>query len=222
MNCEKIFNDPRVVKVENEIVDLWENGNHWTPEGETRMQKLLHERWLILRDFNEYDDEMAHLLTSFNERLKSALTTLFERAQRVYDEYMSRDDCWGKWEITGKCFLDFEYPTGHPVQSERAKNVWDVLTTGGFEGLYDRGVTFELLWRKSDPEPRTLNEVLYLSEELDNWNIEGVDREWSSNMHLVYAFHNLYTHLSFSLYDLLWVREFNLEINLNFDDNLRL
>ena len=221
MNTEKIFNDPQVVKVEDEIVDLWENGKHWTSEGEKQMQELLRERWTLLYRFNEYDEEMAQLLTAFNERLKSALTKLYERTQQVYEEYMVRDDYWGDFEVTGKCFLGYDYSTSNPIQSERAQTIWEVLVHGGFESLYNSGVTHELRWRKGNRE-RSLTEVLYLSEELDNWNIECLDREWSSKMQLIYPFHNLYTHLPFSLYDLLWVHEFNIEININFDGDVSL
>ena len=34
-----------------------------------------------------------------------------------------------------------------------------------------------------------------------------------------YAFHNLFSHLDFSIYDLLWVRDFNIEIHLAYDYN---
>ena len=220
MNVEKIFSDPEVVKVENEIVDLWENGRHWTPEGTKQMKELIRKRWLVLRDFNEYDYETAQLLTTFNERLKSALTTLYGRTQKVYEEYMARDDYWGEFEVTGKCFLGYEYPVAHPVQSERAHGVREVLSDGGFEGLYDSGVTNELIWRK-DLRERSLNQVLYLSDESDNWN-ECLNREWSSHMNLIFPFHYLYTDLHFGLYDLLWVQEFSLEINVQFYGDLKL
>ena len=36
-------------------------------------------------------------------------------------------------------------------------------------------------------------------------------------MHLVYAFFNLYNHTSFSIFDLLWVRNFNIEITVETD-----
>lgn len=50
--------------------------------------------------------------------------------------------------------------------------------------------------------------------ENDNWN-EGLDREWSKDMHLIQPFHNLYDHCYFSLYDLIYVREFNLEVHVD-------
>lgn len=67
-----------------------------------------------------------------------------------------------------------------------------------------------------DPKIESENELLYLNEELDNWN-EGLDMEMTKDMHLTYAFHNLFSHLDFSIFDLLWVRDFNIEIHVEYD-----
>ena len=58
--------------------------------------------------------------------------------------------------------------------------------------------------------------MLYLSEKTDNWN-EGLNPELTSGMHLIYSFHNLYEHTCFSIFDLLWVRDFNVEISVEYD-----
>ena len=58
--------------------------------------------------------------------------------------------------------------------------------------------------------------MLYLSEKTDNWN-EGLNPELTSDMHLIYPFHNLYEHTCFSIFDLLWVRDFNVEISVEYD-----
>ena len=39
-------------------------------------------------------------------------------------------------------------------------------------------------------------------------------------MHLVYPSHYLYDHLGFSLYDLIYVEDFNMEVNVNFENNI--
>ena len=44
--------------------------------------------------------------------------------------------------------------------------------------------------------------MLYLSEKTDNWN-EGLNPELTSDMHLIYPFHNLYEHTCFSIFDLI-------------------
>ena len=55
--------------------------------------------------------------------------------------------------------------------------------------------------------------IFYLRHEWDNHN-EGLDREMTKDMHLIYEFHNLFSHMEFSIFDLLWVRDFNIEIKV--------
>lgn len=43
-----------------------------------------------------------------------------------------------------KIYLGAEYPKRHPLQTETAKQVWDALTQGGFEPLYDDGCAWSL------------------------------------------------------------------------------
>lgn len=57
---------------------------------------------------------------------------------------------------------------------------------------------------------------MWLGEGIKNWNL-GLDLELSADLGLVYAFHNLWDHMAFSIYDLLWVREFNIEIKVEYD-----
>lgn len=58
--------------------------------------------------------------------------------------------------------------------------------------------------------------MLYLSENTDNWN-EGLDRKLTGDMHLIYPVHHLIDHTDFSIFDLLWVRDFNMEIIVESD-----
>lgn len=211
---KSVFESPQVVAIENAIVE--EYHRNLLP-GET-LQQLLRERWLMLRDFNRYDSETAKLLIGFNQALTKALTALHVKTNALYHEYMARDDYWGEFEITAKCKLGYQYPKGHPVQSERAETIWEILTQG-YVPLYDDGCSHPIRARKDLKSPM-LDELLYLSEELKNWNIESLDREWSQDMNLIWPFHNLYNHMPFSLYDLIYVRDFNLEINLTFDGDL--
>ena len=109
-------------------------------------------------------------------------------------------------------------------QTETAKQVWDALTCGGFNALYDEGCAWPLRFSKERPPEQSINEKLenWLGMEIenDNWN-EGLDREWSKDLHLIQPFHNLYDHCYFSLYDLIYVREFNLEVHVEFDDKVK-
>jgi len=44
-----------------------------------------------------------------------------------------------------------------------------------------------------------------------------LDRELTKDMHLVYPFHNLFEHMEFSIFDLLRVRDFNIEVEVDMD-----
>ena len=211
----RVFENPQVVAIEKAIVE--EYHRNLLP-GET-LQQLLRERWLLLREFNRYDSETAKLLIGLNQALTKALSTLYEKTLILYHEYMTRDDYCGEFEITAKCKLGYQYPKGHPVQSERAETIWEILTQGYVPLYDDDGCSRRIMMRKN-LSPPSLVELLYLSEELNNWNIESLDREWSQDMNLIHPFHNLYTHMPFSLFDLIYVRDFNLETNLTLDSDL--
>ena len=219
MDIKKIFEDPRVKMLEEDIAQ-WNNGCSYNDEECHVMEYLLLSRRRVLAELNVYDDDMKRLLTEFNEALRKACTELYHRVIVTYEKLSKQEEDFGELEVDGKIFLDFEYSPLHPIQTQRAKEVWDALTQG-FQKLYDDGCAWPLYIRGGEtPDgPRGLLEWLGMEDESDNWN-EGLDREWSKDMHLVQPFHNLYDHLNFSLYDLIFVREFNLEVNVKYDGNI--
>lgn len=56
----------------------------------------------------------------------------------------------------------------------------------------------------------------YLGDSLDNWN-EMLGKEITKDMRLIHPFHTLFTDMDFSIFDLLWVRDFNIEITAESD-----
>ena len=121
----------------------------------------------------------------------------------------------GRIEVVGKCFMGYEYSNIHPVQSMRAKKMWAVLngSLDDYIFLYhEDGVNrFEI--GSDDPKIESENEFLYLLTYPENWN-EGLDRELTSDLYLTFAFHDLFSHMDFSIFDLLWVRDFNIELHV--------
>ena len=91
--------------------------------------------------------------------------------------------------------------------------MWNVLNGSydEFMPLYKDGA--DLIYYSGRETIPSEKEVVYLSEETENWN-EGLDREKTKDMKLCYAFHNLYAHTTFSIFDLLWVRDFYIDINV--------
>lgn len=218
MNIQHIFQDPRIVMLEEEIARRNEHCRY-SDEEKHVMEYLLKERHRVLCHLNVYDDEMKRLLVEFNDALRKACAELYRRTNAVYQECLRREDCPGVFEVEGKIFLGYEYPALHPVRTEMAKQVWDALACGGFIALYDDGCAWALRFSR-DCQPETLEEWLGMEDPNDNWN-EGLDREWSKDLHLIHPFHNIYDHCYFSLYDLIYVRDFNLEVHMEFDDKVK-
>lgn len=223
MDIKYVFEDSRIVMLEEEMVRIDENCLY-TDEERHVMNYLLKERSNVLWHLNVYDDEMKQLLVDFNNALRNACAELYRRTMTIYQECLHRESILGDFEVEGKIFLGCEYPALHPVQTETAKQVWNALTQGGFCALYDDGCAWPLRFSREYPPEHsgyeTLEKWIGMEDENDNWN-EGLDREWSKDLHLIQPFHNLYDHCDFSLYDLIYVREFNLEVNVEFDDRIK-
>lgn len=217
MDIQQIFQDPRIIMLEKEIARRNEHCQY-TDEEKHVMKYLLKERCNVLWHLNVYNDETKRLLVDFNDALRKACAELYRRTKAVYQECLHRMDGTGTFEVEGKVFLDYEYPEQHPVQTDRAKQVWDALTCGGYCTLYDDNSTWGLRFSKEE-QPETLEEWLGIEDPNDNWN-EGLDREWSKGLHLIQPFHDLYNFCYFSLYDLIYVREFNLEVHVEFGDKV--
>ena len=107
----------------------------------------------------------------------------------------------------GNVFMSYKYSEIHPVQSIRARKMWNVLNGSydKFIPLYKDGMN-SIDFTGQETIPSEI-ETVYISEETENWN-EGLDKEKTKDMKLCYAFHNINTHTAFSIFDLLWVRDF--------------
>ena len=212
MTVQEIFNFPAVRAVEIEILNLLaETDNHSKRDMEILgVQHLLHLRKKILDGMFVMTDEYKQLLSEFNDALKEALCVMRWQTINMHNAALDAD-MYGV-ETVGKVFLNYAYPEKHPVQNMRAKKIWAVLTgsySSDYMPLYKDGVS-DLSLRETDV-CESENHTLYLSEQKENWN-EGLDREKTADMHLCYGVHNLISHNDFSIFDILWVRNFSIEI----------
>ena len=70
-----------------------------------------------------YDDEMRAMVVAFNERLRNACMELYNRVEKLADEYAQMKGLAGKLDIEGRLYLGHEYSKKHPIQTERAMDV---------------------------------------------------------------------------------------------------
>ena len=217
MTVQEIFNSTAVRCIEEQILSLYHETErkHWcNDENKKAIKSLLEVRRRILNSMFVLDEQNKQLLAEFNEAMKQQLIEMRKRAIDLYNK-VYKSDMNGRIEVVGKCFMGYGYSKIHPVQSMRAKKMWAVLN-GSLDSYMlsysDDGVCrFDI--NSDAPEIKSENEFLYLNEDLYNWN-EGLDCELTSDLHLIFAFHDLFSHLDFSIYDLLWVRDFNIEIHV--------
>ena len=220
MTVQEIFNSTAVRSVEEQILDLYHEAErkHWcNDENKKAIKSLLEVRRRLLNSMFVLDEQNKQLLAEFNEAMKQQLIEMRKRAIDLYNS-VYKPDMGGTVEVEGKCFMGYEYSKIHPVQSMRAKKMWAVLngSLDDYIFLYCEDGVNSFYINNYDSKIESENELLYLNEELDNWN-EGLDRDMTKDMHITYAFHDLFSHLDFSIYDLLWVRDFNIEIHVEYD-----
>ena len=220
MTVQEIFNTTAVRSIEVQILSLYHETerNHWyNDENKKAIRSLLDVRKQILNNMFVMDEHSKRLLADFNEAMKYQMVEMRKRAIDLYNK-VYKPDMNGHIDVIGKCFMGYEYSKIHPVQSMRAKKMWAVLNASldDYIFLYHEDGVCSLDISSDGSTIESENEFLYLNEELDNWN-EGLDREMTADMYLTYAFHNLFSHLDFSIYDLLWVRDFNVELHAEID-----
>ena len=197
MTVQEIFNTKAVQEIETEILTLQyetEKRKLFRDYEGVAIERLLGVRRNILNEYFIMDEYYKQLLCEFNEALKLQLIDMRNRTIKLFESVKD-------------------------VQTIRAKKMWAMLngTMDDFMPLYDDGAcSFEIETWGDSIHIQSENEMLYLGEEPDNWN-EGLDRELTKDMHLTHAFHNLYEHLEFSIFDLLWVRDFNIELHAEID-----
>lgn len=211
MELQEILETHAVKTVEIEILkiitetELSKRSEYCKPA----IQHLLKVRKKIIDSMFVLTDEYKQLLCQFNESMKYAFCDM--RRQMIDMQKAAIATGFKNLEVTGKVFMSYKYPENHPVQTIRAKKIWAILNNSYdyFMPLYEDGIN--KIYCKDDDSVPSENEVLYLSNDTDNWN-EGLDRVKTSDLHLCYGVHNLIEHNYFSILDLLWVRDFEIEV----------
>ena len=186
MTIQEIYNSQPVRKVEFMILDCQrqsEKGLWGMETGRVAIQNLLSIRKTILNEMFVMDDYYLQLLKDFNEAMKQQMIEMRKRTITLY-ESVAKAELPGTIEVEGKCYFGYDYPPLHPIQDERAKRMWDILngTIDVFIPLYHNGFGQFRIDTYHSPVPTIESEhqMLYLSEETDNWN-EGLDREMTKD-----------------------------------------
>ena len=171
---------------------------------------------IINRKVLAHQEKLLPDIIAFNDALTDALKEMYDRAHLAWKALQGNDAFSGEVELTAKCFLGYDYPELHPVQSDDRQELWDALCDSGWNPLYEDGVTITAALTL----PRDLEESFDSLTGMDcpplNWN-EGLDQELTKDLHLISPFHHLFDNTMCALTDFIYVRKFEMEIHIEVD-----
>lgn len=160
MTVQEIFDSPEIAGIENRMIELEESMRIEDPGRVPAMRALIRVRRDQLARKFVMDEHIKSLLSDFNEALKAQLLRMRRETIRTVDA-MVRAGVPGDIWATGKCFLGYDYPKLHPVQTLRAKKVWALLngTIDGYVEGYEDGVTNGYTRYAAGEEPPSENQA---------------------------------------------------------------
>lgn len=208
------YDEQTLQLIEEEISYIYNSDATGYPQSEylLDLRKRILNKQACTRKAQE---ELLPDIIAFNDALHDALKRMYDRAHELYRQMSAiQPDI----QLIAKCYLAYDYPALHPYQNEDRQDLFDAICDFGWNQLYADGVTFAL------ELPRDINIPFDTIRGMDcapfNWN-EGLDPELTKDLHINRAFHNLFDHTKFALTDFIFVREFNIEININFEEPIK-
>ena len=222
-SVRNIFSLPQVVDIERQILDLYRNMTHsrgeHRPDKERIKQLLLDRKEMLDKEF-VMGVGYQQLLSELNDALRQQLIKLHENILKTYHALKSAN-IKGDLSVVGKCFLGYEYSKIHPVQTIRCKKIWYILngTLDKFDEMYEGGVCGIDGWHydANYDDAESLDNLLYINADDRNWDDWFKDDPLTVNMQIVYPIHWLLEYMVFSIFDILWVRDFNIELCTEMD-----
>lgn len=151
-------------------------------------------------------------IIAFNDALTNALKKMYDKAHRIWNDLNSHSNYGDEAVLTARCYLSYDYPELHPIQGERRDELWGALCDGGWNPLYEDGVTLSTLRLPSDIDG-SFDALIGMDCPPPNWN-EGLDPELTKDLHLTIAFHHLFDHTNFAITDFIYTRNFETEIKI--------
>ena len=203
------YDDHALQLIESEIINIYNTD----VSDYTQCECLLDIRRRLLNDqalTRKNQEELLPHIIAFNDALRDVLKYMYDRAHKLYRQMSAiQPDI----ELEAKCFLSNKYPSLHPFQKNNRQELWEALSDTGWNPLYESGVTQSLdLPRDID---MSFDEFIGMKSGLPNWN-ERLDQKLTKDLHLINAFHNLFDHTIFALTDIIFVREFEESIKIDF------
>ncbi|WP_289127272.1 hypothetical protein [uncultured Prevotella sp.] len=213
----------KIKKIESLLLTYYEKPQLITCD--EKMEALIFNRRMHLNQLFKPTNENYRLLKEFNETLKEVVIKNYQQSKELY--YNTKKilaDSGSSLLFEGvecKIFLgkDRQYSKSNPFQGEESEMIWEILNDEGYNDIYCKyGCCMSFDGYHGEEDDKTEMELMGMQDADDCWN-EGLDREWSYDLHLHQHFHNLYDHTSFSIIDFIYVRDFYTKFELKFNQN---
>lgn len=176
-----------------------------------RIQTYLELRKKLLDDeFINHLDEYLSELADFNERMKTALRTLWEDAQKCFDISKSMDG----FDIEIRAYLELD-----AKEDDNEKNWFEIyclLSDPSYNPGYHSGVCLSHIILKSSNKPVLASFDEFIGNDGQSWN-EGLSDSLTKDIPLTMMFHHLFDYTYWSLFDMVKIQYFNTVLNTVFE-----
>jgi len=162
--------------------------------------------------------EFLPAIIEFNDKLTAALHEMYKRAHTIWDSIEDNLALYDDVELTAHCFLGHNYPALHPVQGQDRQELWDALCNCDNNILYYNGITLKELVLPRD-SGMSFQSFIGMDCPPPNWN-QGLDMELTKELHLIQQFKHLFLDMKFAITDFIYVRDFDIKINLEIDKTI--
>lgn len=151
---------------------------------------------------------------------------MYEKTLHIWKDMIERQGYGSTCRLSSYCYFnDGEYPALHPAQTQDRKNLWPILNDSAYNPEYRYGVSIApLMFNDYDLEKDyfkgkegAFEDFIGLKSTPPNWN-EGFDRGLTRDLHIISPFHHLFESTNFALTDILYVRSFMTNFNLELSD----
>lgn len=167
-------------------------------------KKLLDEEFI-----NHLDEHLSEV-ADFNDRMMTALRTLWEDAQKCFDISKSMDGFY----IEIRAYLELD-----AKEDDNEKNwfeIYSLLSDSTYNPLYQSGVCMSPIIQTTKIESFTKSFDEYIGNDGKSWN-EGLPDDLTKDIPLTLMFHHLFDHTYWSLYDMVKIQHFNAVLNTTYE-----
>ena len=173
----------------------------------------------------DWKDEILPDIIAFNDVLTTTLREMYDSAHRVWETIKTFKEDPNHIHFTAECYLGKDYPTMHPLQSDNRHELWAIQRgASGFCGglslehmvIPKEKYTFEHFIGMDFPPPPPPDSNDGFARELT------LIREMTKDLHLTSAFHSLIGHSLFAITDIIYVRQFETEINIEINKKVNI